>query len=46
MIDLPTEMLKELAEKGSPLPEAVIMHNLMELAEQEKTLEIIDIHSS
>ena len=42
MINLPTKMLKELAEEGSPLPEAVIINNLMEIATKEGTLEITD----
>jgi len=42
MIDLPTKMLKELAEDGSSLPEAVIFHNLAELAEKQGTLEVTE----
>jgi len=40
MINLPTDMLKRCAEEGSPLPEAVIFHNLVELAAKEETLEV------
>ena len=40
MIDLPTKMLKELEEEGSTLPQAVIFHNLAEIALNTGKLEV------
>ena len=40
MIDLPNEMLREMAEEESELPQLIVMNNLIELAYQQKTLKL------